>query len=95
MCEWRATMIKGAKQIGTITVAALFTLTVPAFAGSKGGGGNHAGGTKPSENMSLNYSKVEHTYSQQSASKKTGSKTGKAQLHDLSITKKTDKASPN
>lgn len=74
-----------------VVMATVLAMALPAvaFAGGKGGGG------KPTENMSLNYSKVEHTYSQQSASKKPGSKTGKAQLHDLSITKKTDKASPN
>jgi type VI protein secretion system component Hcp len=66
-----------------------------ALPGSAFAGGKSRGGGTPSESMSLNYGKVEHTYSQQGASKKTGSKTGKAQLHDLSITKKTDKASPN
>lgn len=75
-----------------VVTATVLAMTLPggAFAGGKGGGGG-----KPSENMSLNYNKVEHTYSQQSSSKKTGSKTGKAQLHDLSINKKVDKASPN
>jgi len=80
------------KMRNIVVTATVLAMTLPgvALAGGKGGGGG-----KPSESMSLNYSKVEHTYSQQSASKKTGSKTGKTQLHDLSITKKTDKASPN
>ena len=54
-------------------VATLLLITMPglALAGGKGGGGGPTGG-KSSENMTLNYGKVEHTYIQQSAPKKTG-----------------------
>jgi type VI protein secretion system component Hcp len=69
-------MTKCSKRNLFLSVATLFVLATPgaAIAGGKGGsgGGNHAGNTKPSENMSLNYGKTEHTYTQQTASKKTG-----------------------
>jgi type VI protein secretion system component Hcp len=69
-----------------LAVATLFLLTMPAvaFAGGKGGGGsgNHtSSGGKPSENISLNYGKIEHSYTQQSASKKTGTTKGKRQQY--------------
>jgi type VI protein secretion system component Hcp len=41
-----------------------------AFAGGKGGsGGKQAGSDRPKESISLNYGKVEQTYTQQSKSK--------------------------
>lgn len=60
-----------------LSVVTLVVLAMPgaAIAGGRrdgGGGGNFVGTAKPSENMSLNNGKIEHTYTQQSASKKTG-----------------------
>ena len=68
-------MTKCSKRNLFLSVAILLVLATlgAATAGGKGGsGGNHAGNTKPSENMSLNNGKTEHTYTQQTASKKTG-----------------------
>jgi hypothetical protein len=69
-------MTNGSKRNLVLSVAAVFVFAMPgaAMAGgrSDGGGGGNVGASKPSENMSLNYGKIEHTYSQQSASKKTG-----------------------
>jgi len=71
-------------KVSVLPATVICMLLVPgvAFAGGKGGGGGHAsGGSKPSENVSLNYGKVEHTYSQQSASKKSGTSKSKPQQY--------------
>jgi hypothetical protein len=82
------------KQI--ILTAIVLTAALPgaAFAGDNGSGSHAAGGSKPSENMSLNYTKIEHNYTQQSASKKNSGGAGKTKFNDFSVTRKTDKASP-
>jgi hypothetical protein len=62
-----ASMPKSSKQHLVLTVTAVFVLLAPgiAFAGGKGGsGGKQAGSDRPTENLSLNYGKVEHTYTQ-------------------------------
>jgi hypothetical protein len=68
-------MTKFSKRHLVLTVTAAFVLLAPgfAFAGGKGGGGGkQAGGDRPTENSSLNYGKVEHTYTQKNeASTKT------------------------
>ena len=68
---------------GVLPAALISTLLVSsiAFAGGKGGGGHASATNKPSENMTLNYGKVEHTYSQQSASKKSGTGKSKPQQY--------------
>ena len=82
------------KQIILTAIVLTAALPAAAFAGDKGSGSHAAGGSKPSENMSLNYTKIEHTYTQQSASKKNSGGTGKTKFNDFSVTRKTDKASP-
>lgn len=89
-------MTRSSKRHLVLAVTALFALLAPsvAFAGGKGGGGNHAGnGSKPSESMSLNYGKIEHTYSAQKGT--SGTKSGKVHVHDISVQKKLDKSSPD
>lgn len=63
------------------TVISMLLVPSVAFAGGKGGGGHASASNKPSENTSLNYGKVEHTYSQQSASKKSGTGKNKSQQY--------------
>ena len=48
----------------TIGVVVAFAATAPAFAGGKGGGG-HTSTEAPKSSTSLNYNKVEWTYSKQ------------------------------
>jgi type VI protein secretion system component Hcp len=59
-------MTKSSKRHLVLAVTAAFVLLAPgiAFAGGKGGGGKQAGSDRPTENLSLNYGKVEHTYAQ-------------------------------
>lgn len=86
-------MTKSARRNLIAAAAILSVMAMPgaALAGGKGGGGGHSAGSKPSESTTLNYGKVEHTYSQQSASKKTGTTKGKTQqymkyeMHDVYI----------
>ncbi len=56
--------MRGYLIIGTALALAI----TPAMAGGKGGGGGQASSSHPQESMSLNYGKIEHTYTQ----KKTG-----------------------
>lgn len=77
--------------IAGLFVAVLSSASTVAFAAGKGGGGgNHAGNNRPTENMTLNYTKIEHEYKPQkpdgtdataktSANKKTGTTKGKRQ----------------
>lgn len=86
-------MTKSARRNFMTAVAILSVMAMPgaALAGGKGGGGGHSAGSKPSESMTLNYGKIEHTYSQQSASKKSGTTKEKPQqymkyeMHDVYI----------
>ena len=60
-------MTKSSKRHLVLAATAAFVLLAPgiAFAGGKGGGGGkQAGSDRPTENSSLNYGKVEHTYAQ-------------------------------
>ena len=66
-------MTKFTKRNLVLAVTALFLVLAPAaaFAGGKGGGGGgkQAGSDRPKESISLNYGKVEQTYTQRSKSK--------------------------
>jgi type VI protein secretion system component Hcp len=68
-----------------------------ALAGGKGGGGGggRASGDGPKSNISLNYGKIEHSYTPQKADgSPSGKKTGKANFNEFTIKKTSDKASP-
>ena len=77
-----------------IVGAALALAITPAVAGGKsGGGGNAATQNHPQESISLSYGKVEHTYTQQKADG-TAQAAGKRMHKPITVTKKTDAASP-
>lgn len=73
---------------------ALALAITPAIAGGKnGGGGNASTQNHPQESLSLSYGKVEHTYTQQKQDG-TAQATGKRVHKPITVTKKTDTASP-
>jgi type VI protein secretion system component Hcp len=77
-----------------VIVGATLALAIsPAMAGGKSGGGHSATQDHPQESISLNYGKVEHTYTQQKSSQ-TGQATGKRIHKPIFVTKKTDASSP-
>jgi type VI protein secretion system component Hcp len=61
-------MTRSSKRNLVLAMTTLFVLLAPslAFVGGKGsgGGGKQAGNERPTENLSLNYGKVETTYTQ-------------------------------
>jgi type VI protein secretion system component Hcp len=81
----------------TIGVVAALAASAPAFAGGKGGGG-HTSTEAPKSSTSLNYNKVEWTYSKQkpdgtAGGNATAAKKGRVNVKDISVTKKIDKSS--
>jgi len=56
-------------RIYTIVGIALALASAPAMAGGKGGSGHASTGNHPQENLSLNYTHVEKSYTTQKATK--------------------------
>ena len=81
-----------------IIAVTVFTVAASgqALAGGKGGGGGgQVSGDGPKGNISLNYGKIEHTYTPQKADGSlSAKKTGKAHFNEFTIKKTSDKASP-
>ena len=82
----------------TIGVVVALAVSSPAFAGGKGGG--HSSTETPKSSTSLNYGKVEWSYSKQkpdgtASANATAAKKGKVNVKDISVTKKTDTSGPN
>ncbi len=81
-------------------IIAVMVLTVAAsgqaLAGGKGGGGGgQVSGDGPKGDISLNYGKIEHTYTPQKADGSlSAKKTGKVHFNEFTIKKTSDKASP-
>jgi len=74
----------------SIVAAMLLMLAAPGFA--LAGDKNNAA---PKSNSSLSYGKIEYTYAPQKDARKTsGTKGKKVQMHELSVQKRIDKASP-
>ncbi len=80
----------------TIGVVVALAACAPAFAGGKSGGG-HTSTDAPKSSTSLNYNKVEWSYSKRpdgsGGGNATSAKRGKANMKDISVTKRTDKSS--
>ncbi len=79
--------MRGYLIIGTALALAITS----AMAGGKGGGGAHVS-NQAQESISLNYGKVQHTYTQRDAS--TGQATGKRQHKPIKIIKEWGASSP-
>jgi type VI protein secretion system component Hcp len=75
-----------------IAIAVAFA-SAPAMAGGKGGGGHASSGQRPQENLSLNYGKVNQTYTAQRDAA-TGQASGKRQHKPISVVKESGAASP-
>jgi type VI protein secretion system component Hcp len=83
------TKVSKSTVVVTIALAFVFAGSGVAFAGGKGGGGSSG----PKSNTSLNFTKLQTTYAQQSAAAKA-SKPGKVKFNEFTIKKTTDQASP-
>ncbi len=68
-------------------------VSAPAMAG-KGGGGHASSGPRPQENLSLNYGKVNQTYTAQRRDAATGQASGKRQYKPITVVKEYGAASP-
>ena len=82
---------------GTITIiaVALAVASTTAMAGGKGGGGRHVSSSEhPSEGVTLNYGKVNQTYTQQRRDLATGQASGKRQHKPVHVVKEWGAASP-
>lgn len=73
---------------------AVALVSAPAMAGGKGGGGHASSGPRPQENLSLNYGKVNQTYTAQPRDAATGQASGKRQHKPISVVKEFGAASP-
>ncbi len=77
-----------------LTIAtALALVFAPAMAGGKGGGGHVSSGPRPQENLSLNYGKVNQTYTVQRRDAATGQASGKRQYKPVTVVKEYGAAS--
>lgn len=72
---------------------AMALVSAPAMAG-KGGGGHASSGPRPQENLSLNFGKVNRTYTAQHRDAASGQANGKRQYKPISVVKEYGAASP-
>ncbi len=80
------------RAFGIIAIAAAL-VSAPAMAG-KGGGGHTSSGPHPQENLSLNYGKINQTYTAQHRDAATGQAKGKRQYKPITVVKEYGAASP-
>ena len=78
----------------SMVAIAVALVSAPAMAGGKGGGGHASSGPHPQENLSLNHSKVNQTYTTQRRDAATGQASGKRQYKPISVVKEYGTASP-
>ena len=77
----------------TIVAVALALASTGAMAGGRGGGGGHASSSHPSESVTLNYGKVNQTYTQQHRDLASGKASGKRQYKPIHFVKERSAAS--